>query len=278
VTAGTSFTFTVSATNKAGTSRPSAASNPVTTPAPAQPPDAPRNLTVNFTPTGADGAGITSVRWDEPDLRGATLLRYEVTLSAPGKPDSTQAVTTASVGFNSPQDFDACQLVSFDVRAVTSAGGQELAGPPASEARTAMGSSCPGAGSTMRLSPSSDTVAAGSTRTATVTVEIGSQPVNAVQANLSFPSAQLNCADVVVNSSAWGVTAEKTCTDSEVRVAVGTTTPRSGNQQLATVTFNAVGPGSADVRFTSGSSVLAADGKASETLESTSDASYTVTG
>jgi len=85
---GTTYTFTVTATNADGNSPVSAPSNPVT---PSSLPSAPRN--VHATP----GNGLATVSWDAPaDNGGAAITLYTVTAS-PGGATATTTDTNATV-------------------------------------------------------------------------------------------------------------------------------------------------------------------------------------
>ncbi len=122
LTIGTSYTFTVTATNTQGTSAPSAPSNAVvpTGPLPAAP--------TNVTATPADGAAFVS--WSAPaDTGGLPIIAYQVT---PYEGSSQRAATTVSgtppptsafvTGLNNNSSY------TFTVGATTSNG----TGPPSS--------------------------------------------------------------------------------------------------------------------------------------------------
>ena len=88
LTNGTAYTFTVTATNSAGTGAASAASNSVT---PAAPPGAPTNV------TAIAGNGQATVTWTAPASNGgAAITSYTVT-SSPGGLTATSTTTSATV-------------------------------------------------------------------------------------------------------------------------------------------------------------------------------------
>jgi hypothetical protein len=272
---GTTYRFTVTATNKAGTSAPSAQSNSVTPGPVAQLAAESPQLTVDYNPAGS-ATGTATLRWTQPDLHGGTLVRYEVTKQQSGGTLDTREASGTTAQFSSTADFDACSPVVFGVYAVTRSpsGGQEVDGKPAVQRLTLATCNVP---STLRLSPANDTVATGQAVTFTIRATVGSRPINAIQANLSFPTAQLDCGSIAVKNPPWGVTAENTCSGGEIRIAVGSFGPVTGTVDVATVTLTAAGAGAADVNFTGGTSVLA-HGDAAETLGSTTGGTYTVTG
>jgi hypothetical protein len=87
LTNGTSYTFTVSATNSAGTSLASAPSNPAT---PVGPPTAPLAV------TAIRGDGSATVSWTAPNTGGHPITGYTVT-SSPGGIVSTSTTTSVVV-------------------------------------------------------------------------------------------------------------------------------------------------------------------------------------
>ncbi|MFL6120997.1 fibronectin type III domain-containing protein [Actinophytocola sp.] len=127
---GTSYVFTVAATNGAGTG-PGAAANPVTPVAPARPPGQATQLQVLL---NGDGALFD---WDPPaDMGTGTFTHYIATMT--GAPDQT--VTGPAAGF----DFDPSQpgVLTFTVRVVTTtADGQQLVGPVATTTKAVSGGS-----------------------------------------------------------------------------------------------------------------------------------------
>ncbi|MGA9148625.1 MAG: fibronectin type III domain-containing protein, partial [Candidatus Nanopelagicales bacterium] len=89
LTNGLAYTFTVSATNEAGTSTPSAASTPVT---PRTVPDAPSSV------VAVAGNGSATVSWRAPvSDGGATVSGYMVTASGGGRTCSTSSALTCEV-------------------------------------------------------------------------------------------------------------------------------------------------------------------------------------
>lgn len=269
--AGETYTFTVVATNRAGSSAPSAPSNAVTLPAAPQqlPPDPPANVSATFAKSGTD-TGTATVTWTTPDLHGGTLVRYDVVAGPSG---TTRTTTGTSIQLAAPADFDCTQKVTFQVRTVASVGGVEKSSQAATAALLAQ---CVIVKSRLYLSPSSRSLKVGESITVTIMVAIGSKPVNAVQANVSFPPGVLDCTAVKADPG-WSVSPEAACSGSEARIAVGKIPPpRTGTVAVGTVTFTALAPGTASLTFTSESAVLAHE-DSSETLSSKAGGTYTVT-
>ncbi len=103
---GTSYTFTVVATNDVGDSEPSAASNELTV---ARPPSTPTNVSA----APRDGAAV--VRWDASDPNGAAVT-YTVVASPGGATRSTMATSTVVGGLTNGVEY------TFTVRASNIAG------------------------------------------------------------------------------------------------------------------------------------------------------------
>jgi hypothetical protein len=89
LTNGTSYTFTVVATNAIGASAPSTASNAVT-PSISAAPDAPTGV------VAAAGAGLASVSWTAPSDNGNAITAYTVTASPGGASTSTDGTHTSA--------------------------------------------------------------------------------------------------------------------------------------------------------------------------------------
>jgi hypothetical protein len=111
-------------------------------------------------------------------------------------------------------------------------------------------------GASLTLSPTTKTVRVGQTIDITIKVDSRTTPINAVQANLSFPGNKFACSGITVNDPSWPVTAEKTCSDGLVKIAVGSFTPRTGSVVVATVKLKATATGQAAVTFADGTDVI----------------------
>jgi flagellar basal body-associated protein FliL len=112
---------------------------------------------------------------------------------------------------------------------------------------------------TMSLTPAEQHVNSGSTLTVQVWEDSGSQSVNAVQANLTYPQDKLKFEKVDSTASEFKVTAQETGGSGVIKIARGTTTPLTGKKMVATVNFTPLGTangGSAAVKFSSDTVLL----------------------
>jgi hypothetical protein len=111
----------------------------------------------------------------------------------------------------------------------------------------------------MSLSPSPASVT-GAGQMVLVTVRENSVdlPVNAVQANVSYPSDKLELKYVNYTGGAFNIQAEETKTDGLVKMARGRDggTSVKGDQQVATLTFVTKSAGTANLGFAAGSVVV----------------------
>lgn len=112
---------------------------------------------------------------------------------------------------------------------------------------------------TLYLSPASGSVSKGSILTVNVRENSGNEPVNSVQANLSYPANLLDFVSVS-SSSAWSVVAENAGGGGSVRIARGALPAVSGDQLVASVRFKAkTDSGTASINFAPGSAVVSAN-------------------
>jgi hypothetical protein len=101
----------------------------------------------------------------------------------------------------------------------------------------------------MTLAPSAAVARPGQTVTYDLTVSTRGGRTNAVQADLAFPRNLLDCGSVVVDQATWGVTAQNTCANGRLTLAVGSFTLHEGTFHVARVTLKAKAPGTASVAF-----------------------------
>lgn len=112
---------------------------------------------------------------------------------------------------------------------------------------------------TLYLSPASKSVSKGSILTVSVRENSGGEPVNSVQANLSYPAELLDFVSVS-SSSAWGVVAQNSGGGGSVQIARGALPAVTGDQLVASVRFKAkADSGTASISFASGSAVVSAN-------------------
>lgn len=132
-------------------------------------------------------------------------------------------------------------------------------------------------GATLSLSPSTATYASGATVVVTIRCNSGSTAVNAVQANLSYPTARLTFQSIDTSMSPFTTTMQSTGGSGSVQIGVGILAGSvTGNQIVGTVTFTAGSAGQAAVTFANGSGIADA-ATATDVCKNKVGASYTIT-
>lgn len=132
-------------------------------------------------------------------------------------------------------------------------------------------------GAALVVTPASGSYNSGSTVTLTIRCQSGSVPVNAVQANLSYPTARLTFQSISTSSSAFDTTIESTGGSGSVNLGVGSLSgPVSGDVVVGTVTFTAGSAGSAAVSFADGSGIADA-ATSTDICKRKIGATYTIT-
>lgn len=133
------------------------------------------------------------------------------------------------------------------------------------------------AASSLSLSPASGNFAAGSTMKVNVYLNTGGENINAVQANVSYPTDKLQFLSVSTGGSALTIFAEKYATGGVVRLAGGTPSPGfTGNKLIASISFKVLADtGTAALSFT-GESAALRDSDNNNTLSGKSTGTYTL--
>lgn len=129
---------------------------------------------------------------------------------------------------------------------------------------------------TMSLSPVTKTVSQGTSFDVGIYGDSGSDPVNAVQVNLSYPADKLSYVSTTSNLTDWPVVAQTTGGSGSINIGRGTTTPLTGSHLIATVTFNAIAAGTAQVGIAPGSGMVRSTDNAAEPSTNTGGV-YTIT-
>jgi outer membrane biosynthesis protein TonB len=111
---------------------------------------------------------------------------------------------------------------------------------------------------TMSISPASGAHTTGQSFTINIFENSGTEPVNAAEASISYPASMLNYVSVT-NSSAFSVVATTSGGGGTVDIQRGALPPVSGNQLIASVTFNVIAAGTANITFNSASKVVSAN-------------------
>jgi hypothetical protein len=133
------------------------------------------------------------------------------------------------------------------------------------------------ASSQLYLSPAKSSVSAGQTFTVQVHANSGTQSVNAVQADLSYPADKLSFVSLDDSTSAFTIKAiGDGSTPGTVHIARGNTTALTGDQLVATVTFTAKpAKGAATVSFLPSSALVTSDSHAN-IATTTSGGTYSI--
>lgn len=132
---------------------------------------------------------------------------------------------------------------------------------------------------TLSLSPSTQSVNQGSNFTVQIRENSGTEPINAVQANLSYDTAKLTFVsidNIDDGISSFDLEFEKVGGGGSIKIARASTTPKTGVQVVAVVTFTAkISPGLTNVSFTTGSMVVRSTDH-TDILGGTTGGTYTI--
>lgn len=111
-------------------------------------------------------------------------------------------------------------------------------------------------GAKLYITPASGSYSVGSTLTITIRESSGSTRVNAIQANLTYPTARLTFQSISTSSSPFTTTIESTGGSGNVRIGVGLLGDAvTGDQIVATVTFTVAATGNSAIAFAAGSGI-----------------------
>jgi hypothetical protein len=106
------------------------------------------------------------------------------------------------------------------------------------------------AAGSMFLNPASQTITQGSSYSVTVHEDSGTDTVNAVNVNLTYPTDKLTYTGVTYTGSPFDIQTGATASGGSVKLSVGKTPPAvSGDQIVAIINFQAIAPGTANVNF-----------------------------
>jgi len=129
--------------------------------------------------------------------------------------------------------------------------------------------------SSMTLTPATKSLNVGDSLDVSVYGDSGVDTVNAVQANLSYPTDKLDFVKSVGNQSAWPIEAQNTASNGVVMIGRGATTPVTGKNLIATVTFKAKSAGTVQIAFVSGTGMIRSTDNTAEPSVNTG-AAYTI--
>ena len=128
----------------------------------------------------------------------------------------------------------------------------------------------------LTLSPVSKSVTQGQNFDVAVYENSGSDPVNKVQANLSYNSSVLSVASITPNATAWPTQTDNSGSGGLIKIGRSASTPLTGNQLVATITFTGTAAGTSNLTFTNGTAITrSVDNSIQPSLNDTG--TYTVT-
>jgi hypothetical protein len=131
---------------------------------------------------------------------------------------------------------------------------------------------------TLYLTPASGSYAIGSSVNVQVWANTGTDPSNAVEADLSYPQAQLQFVSIDGTGSAFGIPAAGSGGSGSVTIARGVTggqPPVTGAALVATVKFNVIASGSAPITFKNSSAIVRST-DSTNILNTTVGATYSI--
>lgn len=127
----------------------------------------------------------------------------------------------------------------------------------------------------LHMNPSGGTYTSSDTITLHIYENSLTVPVNAVQANFSYPSGVLQFQAIDTSASLFTSTAQSTGGGGTVQIGVGIlSSSLTGNQLVATVTFTVISTGNVPLVFTSGSAIIRAS-DSTDVLQQKSGANFT---
>jgi hypothetical protein len=132
---------------------------------------------------------------------------------------------------------------------------------------------------TIYLNPASQTVGPNGTVTIDVRENSSTTTVNALQANFTYPTTLLTFVSADYTGSAFSIQAESSGASGQVKIGRGTTTPVSGDQLVAHLTFQAsTTGGAATMAFNTGTALVSSTTNADilGSLTATGGGTYTV--
>jgi chitodextrinase len=128
---------------------------------------------------------------------------------------------------------------------------------------------------TLTLSPASGPVSLGATVTVTINENSSTTAVNAVEADLTYDQTKLQYVSTNTSTSPFTLVAANSGGSGSVTIASATSTPVSGTQVVAIVTFTAIGTGSTNVAFSPASGIAESTNN-TNILGTSTGATYTI--
>jgi hypothetical protein len=133
------------------------------------------------------------------------------------------------------------------------------------------------AGARLYLTPASGSYVNGGTLVIDIREDSGLVAVNAVQANLTYPTAQLLFQSVTTSGGAFTTTIENSGGSGVINLGVGLLASSvTGDQLVGTITFSIVGAGTPTVAFDTGSGI-ARESDSTDICDQKDGGTYTIT-
>jgi hypothetical protein len=132
------------------------------------------------------------------------------------------------------------------------------------------------ASASMYLTPASGTYAAGSTLTVTVRINTGGDNVNAVQADLTYPTSKLTFQSVDATASAFDISAPTSGGNGAVSIARGKIGNVTGDAEVAKVKFTVLNSAGSAAITVNSSSVVARSSDSTNILVNRTGGTYTI--
>ncbi len=132
-------------------------------------------------------------------------------------------------------------------------------------------------GAALYITPASGSFSSGSTVTLTIMENSYSEGVNAIQANLTYPTNRLTFQSISTTNSNFTTTIQSNGGSGSVQIGVGLLGGSlTGAQEVARVTFTANSAGSAPISFAAGSGI-ARESDATDICKRQTGATYVIT-
>ena len=126
------------------------------------------------------------------------------------------------------------------------------------------------------LTPASGTLTNGNTLVVTVRENSFSQAVNAVQANITYPTNRMTFQSIDTSQSGFTTTIQSNGGSGSVQIGVGLlSNSLTGDQEVARITFMLTGTGSAALAFAAGSGIAHASDSV-DICEKRTGSNYTI--
>jgi len=128
---------------------------------------------------------------------------------------------------------------------------------------------------TLSLTPATGNLSLGANVQVTIVENSGSIPANAVEADLTYDQTKLQFVSIDSSTGPFNLAASSVGGGGTVNIGIGTSTPVTGQQTVAVVTFTAIGTGSTAINFAA-SSGLAQASDSTDILGTMTGATYTI--